>query len=181
MNEKIFITGPSIVDKLSIAKSIIEQDDDLSIAERFSNDDTYANTENDEYIYYLSTQDIDLTYKNNFILFVETNNYVSSGITMDNFYNNDIFVMSLSEFNNISDIIFKSESNDIVLVWVDSSSTKISNSDIVESSFLQERINLLNIKYLYFFNEETEKIVNIVLDYFNGDESKRNELLEENN
>lgn len=184
MNNKIFITGPSNIDKMAIAKLIISKDDDLSIGERFTNDKEYINNENDEYIYYLSTQDIDLTYKNNFILFVNTNNYISTGVTLDNFYNNDVFVMSLCEFNNISDLIFKSDSNDIIVVWLDCDYDKkngVSQNDIEETNFLVERLDNSNIKYLYFHNEDPEKITNIILDYLEGDENKRNELLEENN
>jgi hypothetical protein len=183
MNKKIFITGPSTIDKLNIAKVLVEKNDDLSIAERFTNNDEYINSENDEYIYYLSTQEIDLSYKNNALLFVNTNNYISNGITLDSYYNNDICVMSLCEFNNISDVIFKSELNDIVVIWVDSNiKNNLSKEDVNETEFLQERINSdLNIKYMYFFNESIDNIVNIILEYLDADEVKKNELLEENN
>ena len=109
MTNKIFITGPHSVEKLDIAKYLSEINDNLSIGNRFTNDPEYKDSGEDNYIYYLSTQSIDLTYKNNFVLFVDTNNYISTGITMDSYYNNDIFVMELNEFNNISDNIFKSE------------------------------------------------------------------------
>lgn len=184
MNRKVFITGPNTIDKLAIAKLLVEKDDDLSIADRFTNNDSYINSENDEYIYYLSTQEIDLSYKNNAMLFVNTNNYISTGITLDSYYNNDICVMSLCEFNNISDVIFKSELNDIVLIWIDSDVIKsnFDKSDINESQFLQERLDYdSNIKYMYFFNEDSDVITDIILEYLDGDEVKRNELLEENN
>ena len=179
MNKKIFITGPNNIDKLSIAKLLVEKNDDLSIAERFTNNDEYINKENDEYIYYLSTQEIDLSYKNNAMLFVNTENYISIGITLDSYYNNDICIMSLCEFNNISDVIFKSELNDIIVIWLDSDVKETLNKqDLNESQFLEERLSLdSNIKYMYFYNEDPEYIVNTILEYYDGDEIKRNEFL----
>ena len=184
-NTKIFITGPYKIDKLNIAKKLISIDDDLSIAKRFTNNDKYINSENDEYIYYMSTQDIDLTYKNNFILFANMDNYISTGITLDSYYNDDIFVMSLEEFNNISDVIFKSELYDIIVIWIDGTFNKgneFAQKDMIESRYMQERLSAnKNIKYLYFFNETDEKIIDVILEYINTDEIEvRNELLIEN-
>ena len=184
MTDKIFITGPHTIDKLSIAKGLIEYNDNLSIGERFTNDIEYKDSENDKYIYYLSTQSIDLTYKNNFMLFVNTNNYISTGITMDSYYNSDIFVMEMEEFNNISDNIFKSESTDIIVIWIDSNYNKHENvykNDIVESSFLEQRLFNDNIKYMYFYNEDTESIVNTILRYLESSPEDRENILLENN
>lgn len=183
MSTKIFITGPSNIDKLSIAKKIVERNDDLSIGQHFSNDKTYEGVVDDDYIYYLSTQDIDLTYKNNFVLFVNTNNYISSGITMDSFYNDDIFTMSMCEFNNISDSIFKNENNDIVVIWLDTDYNKNNDNileDVRESGFLQQRLNEGNIKYLYFFNEDEDSILKVIFNYLYGNEEDRKEILIEN-
>lgn len=185
-NTKIFITGPHRIDKLKLAKQLMAIDDNLSIAKRFTNNDKYMNGENDEYIYYMSTQDIDLTYKNNFILFANTDNYISSGITLDSYYNDDIFVMSLEEFNNISDVIFKSETYDIIVIWIDEAYNKeneFSRKDMVESRYMQERLDSnKNIKYLYFFNESDEKIIDIILEYINTEEIEiREQILIENN
>lgn len=184
MNTKIFITGPHNIDKMSIAKELASMDDDLSIAKRFTNNHEYDNV-NDEYIYFMSTQDIDLTYKNNFILFANTDNYISSGITMDSFYNDDIFVMSLDEFNNISDMIFKS-SQDIIVIWIDGNynkSNEFASLDLNEAKYMQDRLNLNHdIKYLYFYNESNKEIIDIILEYMNTEESEiRNKILSENN
>ena len=139
---------------------------------------------NDNYIYYLSTQDIDLTYKNNFILFINTNNYISEGITLDTFYNNDIFIMTPQDFNNISSNIFK-ESYDILVVWLDTNYNKSNdklNKDIIESKFLEERLSSEKINYVYFFNEENDLISDIILKYIECDDQElRNQILLENN
>ena len=37
MSTKIFITGPSNIDKLSLAKKLVERDDDLSIGDMNNN------------------------------------------------------------------------------------------------------------------------------------------------
>lgn len=183
-NMKIFITGPSNIDKLSIAKKLVEINDDLSIGSHFTNDIKYRDVTDDEYVYYLSTQDVDLTYKNNFVLFVNTDNYISSGITMDSYYNNDVFTMSMCEFNNISNVIFNSESTDIITVWLDTVYDKNNehfNEDVIESKFFQERLNVDNIKFLYFYNEDVDTICNTIISYMNGSEDERIAILEENN
>ena len=132
----------------------------------------------------MSTKSIDLTYKNNFMLFVNTNNYISTVITMDTYYNSDIFVMEIDEFNNISDNIFKSESNDIIVVWIDSNYDKndeFSRLDLNESIFLEKRLTTENIKYLYFFNDDEDTIVNTVIKYLEGNAEERENILTENN
>lgn len=182
-DKKIFIVGSDNIDKLSLANVLIEKDDDLSIGSHFTNDKEYKDTVNDNYIYYLSTQDIDLTYKNNFILFINTNNYISEGVTLDTFYNNDIFIMTPQDFNNISSTIFK-ESYDILIVWVDTNYSKNNDKlskDIIESRFLEERLSEEKLKYVYFFNEDNDLISDIILEYIECDDiDRKNEILLEN-
>ena len=50
---KIFITGPSNIDKLSVAKKLVEINDDLSIGSHFTYDIKYRDVTDDEYVYYL--------------------------------------------------------------------------------------------------------------------------------
>ena len=171
-------------DKLTIAKALVERDDDLSIGSRFTNDNHYKNIVDDEYIYYLSTQDIDLTYKNNFVLFVNTDKYISSGISMDAFYNNEIFCMSLCEFNNISDSIFNNQSNDIIVIWLDTKDTKANDNlqeDICETGYMMNRFEEAGLKYLYFIDEDKEIIIDTIFEYLEADEECRKEILSDNN
>ena len=183
-DKKIFIVGSDSIDKLSLADVLIEKNDDLSIGSHFTNDKEYKDSVNDNYIYYLSTQDIDLTYKNNFILFINTNNYISEGITLDTFYNNDIFIMSPQDFNNISGSIFK-ESYDILIVWLDTNYSKGNdklNKDIIESRFLEQRLQDEKLNYVYFFNEENDFISDVILEYIDcNDPERKNQILLENN
>jgi hypothetical protein len=102
---------------------------------------------------------------------------------MDSFYNDDIFTMSMCEFNNISDSIFKNENNDIVVIWLDTDYNKNNDNileDVRESGFLQQRLNEGNIKYLYFFNENEDSILKVIFNYLYGTEEDRKEILIEN-
>lgn len=178
---KIFIVASENIDKLALANNLVEKNDDLSIAPRFTNDKSYMDSVNDNYIYYLSTQDIDLTYKNNFILYINTDNYISKGITLDMFYNNDIFLMTPEDFNNISSVIFKS-SYDIIIIWLDTNYISKFHKDIIESEFLERRLNEEELKYMYFFNEDNDIIANTILEYINcEDEERKNNILLQNN
>ena len=182
MANKIFITGPHSIDKLKIAKLLVEKDDSLSICKKFTSDSSYKDITSEDYIYYLESQEIDLAYKNNVILFVNTENYISTGVSMDNYYNSDICVLSIKDFNNISNTVFQSKLNDILVIWIDSP-IKENNSetrvDINESKYLLERLNS-GIKYLYFLSESDETIVDTIFEYLESDEERKAQILEEN-
>ena len=181
MQLKFFIVGSQNIDKLSIAKKLVEENDSLSIAETFTNNTEYKEGSNDNYIYFLESQEIDLAYKNNAILFVSTNNYVSYGIIMNSFYTDDIFCMSIKDFNNISNLVFESKLYDIIIIWVDSKITEFNKNvkeDIYESKYLMSRLN--NLKYMYFFEEDDIIISNTILEYINSNEEKRIEIIENN-
>ena len=105
-NSKIFIVCLNKETSLRVSKKIIEHNDDLSIIPTFSTDIQYKNEINENYIYYLDVNTVNLSYKNNSLLYIITSNYISYGITLDDFYNNDIAFMNIEEYNNISDLIF---------------------------------------------------------------------------
>ena len=69
---KIFVTGDSSIDKLEIAKKIVEKNDDFSIAPKFTNDISRKDKIGDDYVYYMDNVDVDLSYKNNAFLYVKT-------------------------------------------------------------------------------------------------------------
>ena len=181
MQLKFFIVGAQSVDKLSLAKKLIEMNDSLSIAETFTNNTEYKEGSNDNYLYYLESQEIDLAYKNNSLLYVSTDNYISYGITMDSFYTNDIFCISIKDFNNISNVVFESKLYDILIIWLDEKITEMNKEireDINESKYLISRLE--SLKYIYFFNENTDIIADIALEYLSSDEEKRQEIIENN-
>lgn len=176
MNLKIFIVCLNKDISLDIAKKLIHKDDELTIAPTFTTN-KHKNELNENYETYLDVNTVNLAYKNNSLLFIKTIKYISSGITIDDFYNNDICIMDIEEFNLISEYLFNKY--DILTVWIDSKNHKsLSSNDLMEikyfNSFLEQ------IKYLYFLDDEPN-IDNIILDYINGNEEERKDILEENN
>ena len=181
MQYKIFIIGNHNSDKLKIAKKLIEIDDNLSIASTFTNDKEYKDKVNDNYIYYLESEEIDLAYKNNVLLFVNTDNYISTGITMDSLYSNDIFCMSIKDFNNISNVVFNSKNYEVLVIWLDNKITEMNQSvreDINESKYLFSTLE--NLNYLYFLDETDEEIASTILEFVNADEERQQEILLDN-
>ena len=177
MNLKTFIVCLDKEKALNVAKDIVRVNDELSIIPRFTTNTEYKDEVNENYIYYLDVNTVNLSYKNNALLYIKTDNYISSGITSDDFYNNDICYLTIEEFNSIPEIVFKKY--DILVIWIDTKNHKsISNADLIEINYFNTFITTNN--YLYFL--ETEKdIHNTILDYIMGDEEKRKYLLEENN
>jgi len=175
MNDiKILITGTDYIDKLNIAKRIVAMNDNLSITPVFTTDENFNNV-NENYKYYLDPSEVNLAFKNNALFYIYTKDYISTGITFDDFYNNDISYVNLVNFNSIPDRFFYEF--DILVIWVDTSKQKPSNLEIQEVKFLEERLK--NFKYLYFLNESNHNIASTIVEYLNNIE-KRQELLEEN-
>ena len=177
MNLKTFIVCLDKDKALNVAKDIIKVNDELSIIPRFTTNQEIKDKANDHYIYYLDVNTINLSYKNNALLYIKTNNYISNGITIDDFYNNDICYLTIEEFNLIPEVIFKKY--DILIIWIDTKNNKaISNSDMIEINYFNSFITSSN--YLYFLENETD-IHKTILEYISGDDEIRKHLLEENN
>lgn len=177
MNLKTFIVCLYEDKALNVAKDIIKTNDELSIIPRFTTNTEYKNEVNENYVYYLDVNTVNLSYKNNALLYIKTDKYISSGITIDDFYNNDICYLTVEEFNSIPEVIFRKY--DILVIWVDTKNHKaISNADLIEINYFSTFITSIN--YLYFLESETN-IHTVILDYIFGDEEKRKYLLEENN
>lgn len=176
MNQKIFIVCLDKDFALDIAKKIIYKDDNYTICPMFTTDKDY-NVANENYETYLDVQTVNLSYKNNSLLFIKTYKYISTGITIDDFYNNDICIMNIDEYNLISENIFKKY--DIITIWIDSKTHKnLSNSDLIEINYFYNYIS--NINYLYFLQDEIN-IEDIIIEYIKADEEHRKLILEENN
>lgn len=175
---KIIITGIDSINKIELAKSIISKDDELSICPVFTSNEEYDNKISDNYVYYLDPNIIDLSYKNNSFLYISTEDYISYGITIDDFYNNDIICLSTKNFNKIISTVF--DKHDCLVIWVDSKFHKGINikEELNEIKYLEETISKL--KYLYFVDENFDTISDIILSYITGTEEERNKILEEN-
>ena len=107
MNLKTFIVCLYEDKALNVAKDIIKTNDELSIIPRFTTNTEYKNEVNENYVYYLDVNTVNLSYKNNALLYIKTDKYISSGITIDDFYNNDICYLTVEEFNSIPEVIFR--------------------------------------------------------------------------
>lgn len=177
MELKTFIVSLNKDNAFNIAKELIKVNDSLSITPYFTTDNEYKNEVNENYIYYLGVDNVNLSYKNNALLYIKTNNYISSGITIDDFYNNDICFMNIEEFNMISEVIFKKYN--VLIIWIDSINHKqVSPSEMIEVNYFSNFIE--NHDYLYFLENETN-ICKTIIDYIFGDDEIRQELLKENN
>lgn len=136
---------------------------DLQISKKFNTSKENINLDN----YYINQQDINLLVKNNSILYITTINYVSSGVTLDDFYNNDVFILKYNEYNSIPDIFFKKYN--ILTVWIDSNDKnfQIRKNDLLyyELNFIENRLE--NVPYLYFLNDDVEEIVKSMENFMN--------------
>ena len=175
-NTKIFIVSIDKNVSLDISKKIVEKNDDLSIIPIFSTDTIYKDKINDFYIYYLNVNVVNLSYKNNSLLYVITDNYISHGITLDDFYNNDIAFMNIEEYNNISDVIF--DKYNVLTIWIDFKQHMFLDHKMnIELKYFNERIR--NNDYMYFLDNDTS-IYDIINKYINANEEERLNLLKEN-
>lgn len=175
-NTKIFIVCLDKEISLNVSKNIVENNDDLSIIPIFSTNSSYKNEVNENYTYYLNVNTVNLSYKNNALLYIITDNYISYGITLDDFYNNDIAYMNIEEYNNIPDVIFNKYN--ILTIWIDSKKHKfLDNQTNIELKYFNERIK--NNDVMYFMDNDTG-IYQIIDDYINADEDTRIQLLKDN-
>lgn len=174
---KIIITGINLSKNLEIAKNLININDDLSIACSFTSDELYKDKTSENYIEFLDANVINLSYKNNAFLYIHTENYISTGITLDEFYNNDIICITNKNFNKIINDIFVN--NECIVVWVDTKEHNNINisEEIREINYLEKTLSKVN--YLYFLDEDIDFIINTVNRYIKSSEENRKELLEE--
>ena len=172
---KILIIGTSGNDILKdIAVRLQNANDDLAIAPIFTTKlEMKGKVSIDSY--YMSNEEVELSYRNNAFMWVRTHNNYSTGVTMPDMYNSSLFIMSYADFNNISNPVMNELDKDgLVLCVIDSSGTKKSDEDILESQSAFERI--YEHPYLYFLDEKPANIVDTVLKYIIADASEREKI-----
>ena len=76
MNLKTFIVCLYEDKALNVAKDIIKTNDELSIIPRFTTNTEYKNEVNENYVYYLDVNTVNLSYKNNALLYIKTDKYI---------------------------------------------------------------------------------------------------------
>jgi len=172
---KFLIVGENSIDKTKIVNLLMTNKDMFNVANYFS---TNIEDSNKEYFYYLSNEELHICYKNNAILLVKTKLSDSIGITLDSFYENNLIFMNTEDFNNISNKIFLSN-NELIVIWLDTKNhdpLTIKN-EIKESNYLIEKLENDNLKYLYFLDKPEIEIMDVICEYLTNPESRK-DLLE---
>lgn len=161
MRNKVFIIYHDISKVNHLVDTLNNLDTDINIGNKFTTDQYYQQTEQLPYSYYYINQlEINKALKNNSLLYIITNDYISTGITIDDFYNYDIFCMTYKEYNVISDIIFNKYH--ILTIWLDSPDKKYKNINY-DITFVEHRLE--NVPYEYFLNDKSEDICKIIINY----------------
>ena len=75
------------IDKKSLAEAIIKADESLTIAPIFTTN------KDDNTKQYIDVNTINLSYKNNALFYIYTHDYISIGVTIEDYNNSDIFIM----------------------------------------------------------------------------------------
>ena len=173
---KFLIIGENNIDKKEIVNLLLTNNGLFNVANYFT---TNIDDSNKEFFYYLPIEELHICYKNNAILFVKTTLSNSVGITLDSFYENNIIFMNTEDFNNISNKIFLSN-NELIIIWLDTKNHDplTIKKEIKESNYLIEKINNDQLKYMYFLDKPNIEIMDVICEYLKNPES-RNELLEE--
>lgn len=180
MEFKFIIIAPHDNNIKDIIEEIELKNDNFVIAKQFINDIYYKDTENEDDLYYLDNQTISDALKNNSIFYVISQNEKITGVTIDSFYNANIIGMTLTDFNNISTNLINNYKNDIVIVWLDTKHHKDSNKlnkDINEVTYLINKINEYNYKYIYLLDESPKNIANIINEYYFANETEKQNIL----
>lgn len=161
MKNKVFIIYHDISKVNHLVDTLNNLDADINIGNKFTTDQYYQQTEQLPYSYYYINQlEINKALKNNSLLYIITNDYISTGITIDDFYNYDIFCMTYKEYNVISDIIFNKYH--ILTIWLDSADKKYKNINY-DITFIEHRLE--NVPYEYFLNDKSEDICKTIINY----------------
>ena len=171
---KFLIVGENSIDKISLINLLLKNENLFKVAKIFVTNESKL----DDYHYLISNEELNRCYKNNAILFVKTILNESYGVTLDSFYENNLIFMNTEDFNNISNKIFLSN-NELVLVWLDTKNHDQSRikKEIKESQYILDKINSDQLNYLYFLDKDNIEIMDVICDYLLHEE-KRFELLE---
>lgn len=173
---KFLIVGENSIDKIPLIELLSTYNNHFKISKIFT---TSLEDIKDKYHYLISNEELNICYKNNAILFIKTIINNSYGVTLDSFYENNIIFMNTEDFNNISNKIFLGN-NELIIIWLDTKNHDITRvkKEIKESTYLLDKIEADNLKYMYFLDKDNKEITKIILDYLISDENTRKELLE---
>lgn len=173
MSNKVFIIYHDKIIIKDLLDYIYRVGTNLHICDKFISDLNYINSiqDNISNYYFLNQQEINRAYKNNALLYLIHQNYISRGITSDDFYYNNIFFLTYKEYNLIPEALLKK--NNILTIWIDSSkNNKHINQYKIDITTLEKRLE--SVKYYYFINEPLENIYKIIENFLNNIEIKDN-------
>lgn len=145
---------------------LYKKNNDINISKKFITDNQIKS---DEY-YYIDQKEVNIALKNNSLLYVITNDYVSTGITIDDLYNNDVFFLLYKEYNNIPDVIFNKYN--IFTIWIDSTCNNtmdLNNELFCEISYIEQRLE--NVNYEYFMNDSFDDIYDCMNNFLKNSEN----------
>lgn len=142
---------------------------DLRIAERF-NSGLDGNLKLN-----LDFTEVVVAYKNNaiFSCITGTDN-ITTGITMDEYYNSNVIYLSVAELMNVPD----HKLTNCLIVWIDSDKWSCSLEDISIATNMEKIIH--NCDYLYFLKNELDVAVKTICRYIDSDMEERQNILQEN-
>lgn len=142
---------------------------DLRIAERFNSGlDEHSKLN-------LDFQEVVMAYKNNAIFSCITDiDNLTTGITMDEYYNSNVIYLSVAELMNVPD----HKLTNCLIVWIDSDKWACSSEDISIATNMEKIIH--NCEYLYFLKNELDIAVKTICRYIDSDKEERQSILEEN-
>ena len=171
---KFLIIGENSIDKIPLVNLLLKNENLFKVAKLFITNENKI----DDYHYLISNEELNRCYKNNALLYVKTILNESYGVTLDSFYENNLIFMNTEDFNNISNKIFLSH-NEFVIIWLDTKNHDQSRikKEIKESQYILDKINSDDLKYLYFLDKDNTEITKVICDYLLYEE-KRSELLE---
>lgn len=142
---------------------------DLTVVERFNCGEEIQPGLNLEF------QEVVMAYKNNAIFSCITDaNNSTTGITMDEYYNNNVIYLSVAELMNVPD----HKLTNCLLVWIDSDKCSCVSEDITIATNMESIIH--NCDYLYFLRSELDLAVETICKYLDSDTEERQIILEEN-
>ena len=171
---KIIITGTDTKFAEEAALSLQKTNDDLQVAPVFTTD-LNMKGKTGETCYYMSNEEVELSYKNNAFMWVRTNDTISRGVTKPDMYMYNVFYMSFSDFNNISSpVIAELDKDPNFIICVIDKKDKKGKTDIYDARGALERI--YEHHYLYFLDCTVQEITDMIFKYIVADDDERQRI-----
>lgn len=147
-NNKIIIVGDDNSKITNVIGVLTSYNENIKIAYQFTTDINFKN----QSLYwktYMDNVDLKLSYKNNALLCVATNdNQVSVGITKMDYESSDVCFMNYVMFNNIAPRYIQGAT----IVWIDNNCNKKTSHELLQCKEFMKATK--NFKLLYFSKEE---------------------------